>query len=92
MREGIISKLRPESAGEGIREEPMGKLQGTNPNHPEKGSRITVESIIDEKHIKRARRCLKDNPRDLLLFTIGINNGLRISDLLKLKVGDVKDL
>lgn len=70
----------------------MGKLQGTNPNHPEKGSRITVQPIRAEKNIKRVRRLLKDNPRDLLLFTIGINNGLRISDLLKLKVGDVKDL
>jgi len=28
----------------------------------------------------------------LLLFTMGINNGLRISDLLKLKVGDVSDI
>lgn len=73
-------------------EEPMGRLQGTNPNHPEKGSRITVEPIREEKHIKRVRRLLKNNTRDLLLFTMGINNGLRISDLLKLKVGDVRDL
>jgi integrase len=73
-------------------EELMGKLQGTNPNHPEKGSRITVGPIRDEKHIKRVKRLLKDEPRDLLLFTMGINNGMRISDLLKLKVGDVKDL
>ncbi len=35
---------------------------------------------------------LKDNPRDLLLFTMGINNGLRISDLLKLRVSDVRDV
>ena len=70
----------------------MGRLRGTNPNHPKKGSRITVEPIRDEKHIKRVKRLLKDNPRDLLLFTMGINNGLRISDLLKLKVADVKDL
>ena len=33
-----------------------------------------------------------DNPRDHLLFIIGINNGLRIGDLVKLKVQDVKDL
>lgn len=70
----------------------MGRLQGTNPHHPEKGSRITVEPIRDEKNIKRVKRVLGDNPRDLLLFTMGINNGLRVSDLLKLKVGDVKDL
>ncbi|MFC1840730.1 tyrosine-type recombinase/integrase [Thermodesulfobacteriota bacterium] len=70
----------------------MGKLHGTNPNHPEKGSRITVEPIREEKHIKRVRRLLKKNTRNLLLFTMGINNGLRISDLLKLKVGNVRDL
>ena len=70
----------------------MGKLQGANPNHPEKGSIITVQPIRNMKHIKKVKRLLKDNARDLLLFTMGINNGLRISDLLKLKVKDVRDL
>jgi len=70
----------------------MGKLNGTNPNHPKKGSRITVDPIRAEKNIKKIKRLLKDNARDLLLFTMGINNGLRISDLLKLKVGDVRDI
>jgi integrase len=32
---------------------------------------------------------LSDKPRDLLLFTIGINNGLRAGDLLGLKVKDL---
>ena len=70
----------------------MGKLNGTNPNHPKKGSIITVDPIRADKDIKKVKRLLKDNTRDLLLFTMGINNGLRISDLLKLKVGDVKDI
>jgi integrase len=70
----------------------MGKLNGSNPNHPKKGSQITVDPIRSEKNIKKVKRLLKDNTRDLLLFTIGINNGLRISDLLKLKVGDVRDI
>jgi integrase len=70
----------------------MGKLNGTNPNHPKKGSRITVDPIRADKDIKKIKRLLKDNTRDLLLFTMGINNGLRISDLLKLKVGDVRDI
>ena len=70
----------------------MGKLNGTNPNHPKKGSLISVSPIRKIKDIKKIKRKLKDNPRDLLLFTMGINNGLRISDLLSLKVEDVKDL
>ena len=35
---------------------------------------------------------LRSNIRNLLLFIIGINNGLRIGDILQLKVGDVKNL
>ena len=71
----------------------MGKLNGNNPNHPTKGSNITVDPIRDEKHIKQIKRRLKkDSPRDYLLFVMGINNGLRISDLLKVKVGDVRYL
>ena len=68
----------------------MGKLNGQNPNHPKEGSSITVDPIRSEKDIKKIKRLLKDRPRDLLLFTMGINNGLRISDILKLKVGDVR--
>ena len=64
----------------------------TNKNHPKKGSRITVNPIRKIKDIKKIKRKLKNNPRDLLLFTLGVNNGLRISDLLNLRVGDVRDL
>ena len=70
----------------------MGRLEGKNPNHPKKGSRITVDPISDEKEIKQIKRKLKSSPRDYLLFVMGINNGLRISDLLKIKVKDVSDL
>ena len=63
-----------------------------NKNHPKKGSRITVDPIRDLKDIKKVKRKLKNNPRDLLLFTLGVNNGLRISDLLGLRVGDVRGL
>ena len=64
----------------------------SNENHPKKGSRITVDPIRRIKDIKKIKRKLKANPRDLLLFTLGVNNGLRISDLLDLKVGDVRGL
>ena len=63
-----------------------------NQNHPKKGSRITVSPIRKIKDIKKIKRKLKANPRDLLLFTLGVNNGLRISDLLNLRVGDVREL
>ena len=63
-----------------------------NPNHPRKGSQITVEPIRKDKDILRIKKMLSSNSRDLLLFTIGINNGLRIGDILKLKVGDVRGL
>jgi integrase len=63
-----------------------------NPNHPKKGSRITVEPIRSLKDVKAISKILSDSPRDLLLFTIGINNGLRVGDLLQLKVKDLVSL
>lgn len=50
-----------------------------------------VQPIRDKNKIEEIKGYLKQNgTRDLLLFTMGINTGLRISDLLKLKVIDVK--
>ena len=51
-----------------------------------------VEPIRDKKDIKKVENILsKQNKRDLLLFTIGTNCGLRISDILRLNVADVKN-
>ncbi|EFI32752.1 integrase family protein [Desulfonatronospira thiodismutans ASO3-1] len=61
-----------------------------NTNHPKKGSSITVEPIRSQEDIKSIKKLLSGNPRDYLLFTMGINNGLRIGDLLQLKVRDVQ--
>jgi len=63
-----------------------------NPNHPKKGENITVQPIRDLKDIESIKKLLSKNTRDLLLFTMGINNGLRCGDLIRLKVGDVKHL
>lgn len=50
-----------------------------------------VEPIRDKKALENVKRYLKDRSlRDWLLFTLGINSGLRISDLLGLQVGDVR--
>lgn len=49
-----------------------------------------VQPIRDKKKIEEIKAVLKENgTRDLLLFSMGINTGLRISDLLNLKVIDV---
>lgn len=52
-----------------------------------------VEPIRSENRIKQIRGNLyrQKNPRDYLLFVFGINSGLRIGDILSLKLGDVKD-
>ena len=66
--------------------------KGENKNHPKKGSRIEVQPIRKEKDIKAIIKLLSGTPRDLLLFTMGINNGIRAGDLLKIKIGDVRYL
>jgi len=52
-----------------------------------------VEPIRSEDKIKMIKGNLyrQKNKRDFLLFVFGINSGLRIGDLLSLKLGDVKD-
>ena len=51
-----------------------------------------VEPIKDKRRIKRVERILaKRNQRDLLLFVMGTNTGLRVSDILALNVEDVRD-
>jgi len=46
----------------------------------------------DKSKIEEMKRALLDSGyRDYMLFVLGINTGLRISDLLQLQVADVKD-
>jgi integrase len=53
---------------------------------------VCVEPIRDKNKIEMVKRILKKHSsRDYLLFLLGINSGLRISDILKLKVSDVKN-
>ena len=50
----------------------------------------TVQPIRDNKKIDAMKKfLLGQNIRDFTLFTLGINSGLRISDLLALKLKDV---
>lgn len=49
-----------------------------------------VEPIRDlSKLLEIKRRLKRRNPRDYLLFTLGVNTALRVSDLLALRVKDV---
>ncbi|MBA7523391.1 Tyrosine recombinase XerC [subsurface metagenome] len=52
-----------------------------------------VEPIRNPNQIVKIKGNLfkKKNPRDFTLFTLAINTGLRISDILSLKVEDIKD-
>ncbi|MBA7491565.1 Tyrosine recombinase XerC [subsurface metagenome] len=52
-----------------------------------------VEPIRSENQIKQIKGNLyrQKNPRDYLIFVFGINSGLRIGDILSLKLADVKD-
>lgn len=49
-----------------------------------------VEPIRNKEDLRKVEDVLSKKPRDLLLFTIGTNCGLRISDILALNVGDVR--
>lgn len=52
-----------------------------------------VEPIRNPKKIAQIKNMLKgqENPRDYLLFSLGINFALRIQDLLSLRVRDVRN-
>lgn len=65
---------------------------GENPHRPAVGSTIRVQPIRDRAAIKRIKKLLRDQPRDLCLFTTGINTAFRANELLSLKVGQVKGL
>lgn len=51
---------------------------------------MKVQPFTKLKDIKNIKKLLRDKPRDLLLFTIGVNSGLRSQDLLALRVKDIR--
>ncbi len=51
-----------------------------------------VEPIRDKQKVRDIQDYLKQtNPRNYIMFITGVYTGLRISDILKLKVKDVKN-
>lgn len=50
-----------------------------------------VYPIKDKEKITQMKKILSSNKRNLLLFNLGINSGLRVSDILALDIKDVKN-
>jgi integrase len=54
-------------------------------------NKVELEPIRDKNKIAEIKKILKKQSyRNYILFVLGINTGLRISDMLKLKVEDVR--
>jgi len=66
--------------------------KGQNFNHPSKGRRIKVAPIRQVEILAAIKKSLANNPRNLALFTLGINTHLRPMDLLGIKVRQVLGL
>ena len=70
----------------------MAFAKGENPHRPRKGDAIRVEPIRSKRHIANIKKILADKPRDLCLFTLGINTAFRANELLAITVGQVRDV
>lgn len=57
-----------------------------NPNHPPKGSTISVEPIKSLDDINKIKSLLTNSPRDYAIFILGINTNLRASDISTISV------
>ena len=61
------------------------------PSRPAKTKlNLTVEPIRKQKDIKAISKLLISNPRNHLLWIMGINNGIRTNDLVKIKYHQVE--
>ena len=69
---------------------PLNRLR--NSNHPKAGSTTKVEPIRDLAAIAAIKKNLSARPRDLCLFTLGINTAYRANELLSIRVGQVAHL
>ena len=67
-------------------------LKSKNVNHPAKGASIKVQPIRELEDIGRIKTMLQGQPRNLCLFTLGINTAYRAGELLSLRIADVIDL
>ncbi len=54
--------------------------------------RMKVSPITSQRDLAKIRKILKDKPRDLLLLNLGVNTGLRVQDILSLRVKQVRNV
>ena len=66
--------------------------KGRNDNHPKKGASIKVQPTRDLESIQSIKQNLANQPRNLCLFTMGINTAYRANELLSITVGQVAHL
>jgi len=85
-----LSKINKIGEKGGVRN--MAAIKGGNGNHPKSGDSIKVDPIKNLKDVRLIKKMLVDRPRDLAIFTVGVNTNLRASDLLGLRVGQVRGL
>ena len=63
-----------------------------NPNHPKLGDTIKVEPIRTVNAINNLKKHLAPSPRNFALFVVGINTAYRASELLSIRIGQVRHL
>jgi integrase len=69
----------------------MTRLTGDR-NSPQERPHPQVEPIRRMEDIRAIKELLRDHPRNLLLFCLGINNGLRAGDLLRITVNQIRNV
>ena len=63
-----------------------------NPNHPKLGDTIKVEPIRTINAINKIKKALAPSPRNFAIFVVGINTAYRASELLSIRLGQVRHL
>lgn len=66
--------------------------KGSNPHHPKIGQSTRTEPIRNKHDIAEIKSYLAGRPRELLLFTLGINTAWRVNDLLSTTVEELRYL
>ena len=70
----------------------MKQAQNHGQNRPPRGTTTRVEPLRDLAAIAKIKTLLAPQPRNLALFTLGINTAYRTGELLSLRIGQVLHL